>query len=670
MKVSFNWLQDYCLFTGTPRQLADLLRNLGIGLESIEEVGGDACLDLEITSNRPDLNGLIGIAREVAAATGTALTLPEVKLRGGGPPVEALSRVQVDAPDLCPRYTVRVLTGVRIGPSPDWMQRRLAAVGLRPINNVVDITNYVLFEASQPLHAFDFDRLAEGRVIVRRARANETITAIDGSVCRLGPEMLVIADAARPVALAGIMGGRDTEVSEATATVLLESAQFHSANIRRTSRALGLASDSSYRFERGVDPEGVEWASRRAAALIEELAGGKTAEGLADAWHGRQERRRVQLRVPEVERVLGLAVPGHRIEQILNRLQLRTLELRPDEITVEIPPFRPDLEREIDLIEEVARMEGYDRIPTRPGLGISPVSVPLWERFEAMLHSLLTASGFDEVRTTTFLPESLAVEVSPWSNGPALTIRNPVRKEEGALRRSLIPHLLQVKKTNEDHGHPSARIYEVAPAYLGGPPDAGTREKPLLGFLHDGEFGETKGVLEMLAERLGVTASAGFENADAPFLETGGAAVWKSGGRIWGYLGTASAALVQRYDLRRAPSIAEVDLEALLGAASFDKRLRPLPRFPSTDRDIAIIVPEEVTWARIVEAVQSLHLPLLRSIEFFDLYRGTNIEAGRKSIAFRLVFQSPDRTLTNEEVNGHREAIAARLVEQIGARLR
>ena len=667
MKISTNWVRDYVDYDGSTAELVDLLGNLGIGLEELTELGGDTCIDLEITSNRNDLNCMIGIAREIASITGSPLKVPQVTLKGSAQKVADLTQVENQSPDLCPRYTARVVSGVKIGPSPDWMQQRLEAVGLRPINNIVDITNYVLLEVCQPLHAFDYDKLNEGRIVVRRGLAGEVITSIDGTECKLTPEMLVIADASRPVAIAGVMGGLDTEVSDSTTTVLLESADFNGPNVRRTSRALVLPSESSYRFERGVDPEGVEWASRRAASLMEELAGGTTADDVIDIWPGKKERRRVSVRASEIERVLGTAVSGSRASDILQGLDLETMSADDCEVTVEIPSFRPDLEREIDLIEEIARVNGFNSIPTDSGLGIRTVERPPREDLEDLVHEALTANGFDEVLTVSFLPEKLAGCVSPWSSGPPIITRNPVRKDESALRRSLIPLLLQVKRTNEDRSHPSISVYEVSNVYLRDEPNGPSCEKRVLSFLHDGEFGVSKGVIETLAERLRVQAETTFVTCEAPFLAPGSAAVWKAGDRILAYLGTASEALVQEYDLRGTPSVAELDLDAVLEVMSFEKTFAELPKFPATDRDIAIVVDEGVTWEQVTQMVESMDLPHLGSIEFFDLYRGKGIDKGKKSIAFRLVFQAPDRTLTNEEVNGYRDSAAARLEEQLGA---
>jgi phenylalanyl-tRNA synthetase beta chain len=550
------------------------------------------------------------------------------------------------------------------------MQQRLEVVGLRPINNVVDITNYVLMEACQPLHAFDYGKLGGGRIIVRTARAGEILTAIDGTKCKLTPEMMVIADASRPVAIAGVMGGIDTEVSGGTATVLLESAEFNGPSIRRTSRALGLPSESSYRFERGVDPEGVEWASRRAAALMAELAGGTVAQGVIDVWPGKGGKRRVTVRVPEIERILGAPVSAPRVKEILSNLQLGIVEADEQRVTVEVPSFRPDLEREIDLTEEVARVDGYGKIPTRTSMTVCSAGRSPRETMEDMVHAVLTARGFDEVLTVSFLPEDLAKQYSPWCSGPPLTTDSAMRKDENALRRSLIPHLHQVRKTNEDRTHLSVRVYEVAQVYLRESAQSPNYEKRVLGFLHSGEFGETKGVLETLAERLRLRTETAFLPCEVTFLEFGTSAVWKSGDTILGYLGNAPQPLIKRFDLRETPSVAEVDLDALLELTTFGKSFAELPRFPATDRDIAIVVDEGVAWEQILKTVRSTDVPHLRSVEFFDLYRGKSIGPGRKSIAFRMVFQSPERTLTNEEVNEHRDAIVAQLTEELAAKLR
>ena len=670
MKISYQWVKDYCDYQGTPEDLVELLPNLGMEVEETIEVGEDVCFDLEITSNRNDLNGVIGVAREIACASSGELKIPEIKLKGSDQQIANLTSIDNQAPDLCPRYTARVITGVTIGPSPKWLIERLEAIGMRSINNVVDITNFVLLEACQPLHAFDYDTLNENRIVIRRGLKDESITSIDGTECKLTNEMLVIADASRAVAIAGVMGGLDTEVTESTKTILLESADFNGVSIRRTARGLGIATDSSFRFERGVDPVGVEWASRRAAALIEDLAGGTTVDGFLDDWPGKKEPTTVSIRVPEIHRLLGDEIPGEKIKRILTSLSLELVEEDADSLTFDIPSFRKDLEREIDLVEEVARVHGFNNIATVSSLPVTSAKYPVPERVADVVHQVMTGSGFDEIITVSFQSDEMAETVSPWSNGTPLVNQNPVRKQEAVLRRSLIPSLMQVRQANEGRSFNETFMYEIASVYLSGERAEDYEEKRVLSFIHGLDFAETKGVIERLAERLRICADTVISPADPSFLEPSTGGVWKAGDRILGYLGTTSKALSDKFDLREAPAVAEIDLDALEEMASFDISVTPLPRYPASDRDVAVIIPEEVTWEQVTQLVEALELPDLQSIEFFDLYRGKGIDKGKKSLAFRVVFQSAERTLTNEEVNGHRDAIIARLGEQFGAQLR
>ncbi|MDP7249245.1 MAG: phenylalanine--tRNA ligase subunit beta [Planctomycetota bacterium] len=670
MKISYKWVQDYCDFQGSPQDLEELLPNLGMEVEETIEIGEDVCFDLEITSNRNDLNGVIGVAREISCASGGELKIPEIGLKGSDEQAADFTSIDNQAPDLCPRYTARIITGVAIGPSPDWMISRLETVGLRSINNVVDITNFVLLEACQPLHAFDYETLDENRIVIRRGQDGESITSIDGTECKLTKEMLAIADASRAVAIAGVMGGLDTEVTESTKTILLESADFNGVSIRRTARGLGLTTDSSFRFERGVDPVGVEWASRRAAALIEELAGGTTVDGILDDWPGQKDPAKVSIRVPEVHRLLGDEIPGEKIKTILTSLSLDLTEGDADALTFEIPSFRKDLEREIDLIEEVSRVHGFNNIPTASNLPVTSAEYPTGERVADVVHQVMTGSGFDEIITVSFQSDEMAEGVSPWSNGTPLVNQNPVRKQEAVLRRSLIPSLMQVRQGNEGRSFNETFMYEIASVYLSGEKAEDNEEKRVLTFIHGLDFAETKGVIEQLTERLRIGDDTVISPAESSFLEKGTGAVWKAGQRVLGYLGTASRSLSDKFDLREAPSIAEIDLDALEEMASFGVSVTPLPRYPASDRDVAVIIPEEVTWEQVTQLVETLELPDLQSIEFFDLYRGKGIEKGKKSLAFRVVFQSAERTLTNEEVNEHRDAIIVRLGEQFGAVLR
>ncbi len=670
MKISVDWLRDYVDFNLSPEQLADVLAQRGMEVEELLQVGDDWCIDIEVTANRPDLLCHIGIAREVAAHLGTPLRIPDVALDEADRSVSDLVRVEVRDPQLCPRYTARVLYDVQAGPAPEPMRRRLEAIGLRPVNRVVDITNYVLMECGQPEHAFDFECLDGGVIVVRPAAEGEVLTLIDGTNVKLKPEHLVIADANYPIALAGIMGGLETEIGDRTSTVLLESARFDPVNIRRSTRSTGQSSDSSYRFERGVDPPTVEWASRRAAALIQQHAGAKLARGVVDANFAEEEPRTVRLRMGRIEKVLGMAVPAPQAGQLLEAIGFGVQPEGRDALQVTIPSFRSDVSLEIDLIEEVARCRGYGAAPDHAHLPIVPVTDSKASLVTRRVRDTLVRLGYTEAVTTTFLSEGLARKFSPWTGEEPIILSNPLRSDEAALRPSLLPSLLGVKRTNQDRGTHDVRVVEVNRVYLRRAskdqrlPD----EKNCQAIVADEDFRVLKGTIETLLDELGLAGRATLEPADYPFL--GAAAAWRIGQHAIGYLGELAEEAVELYDLRGTPCVAELDLDALVPDAVLDRRFAELPRFPTVERDLAIVVGERVAWKDILAAVHGAGAEHLESVSFGEVYRGQQVERGTKSVLFSLVYRAPDRTLTGDEVQASQDKIVAALAEKLGAALR
>ena len=675
MNISYKWLREYCNVSLSVDQLAKLLPELGLQIEAVEPKDGDTVFVLEITANRPDLLSVIGVAREVAAAANTPLKLPPVALKTAGGKVQDKTAVANDAPDLCLRYTARLVTGVRIGPSPAWLQQRLEAVGLRPVNNVVDITNFVLMECGQPLHAFDFDKLRGKRIVVRRAKPGEPITAIDGSVHKLTPEMLVIADAEVPTAVAGIMGGLDTEISDATKNVLVESAQFLPANIRRTSRALGLASDSSYRFERSVDPNGIDWASRRAAALIAEIAGGQILDGVIDVGQPVPAEKRIRFRSARARTALGVELSNERQRSLLEGLGCIVLSERSDELELSIPTFRPDLSREIDLIEEIARTHGYNNIPVETAMHVRAVPVQKADLVAAKVRDICVGLGCIEARTSSFIATDLARRFTHWAPDVNV-IRNPVNREEPALRTSLIPQLLRVKKTNLNKGADEPLFFELSKIY--GRNGAQPIEKTCLTLLDDGGYASLRGTIDTLIEHLGIAGPADYvDHADPNFasgrlakLVLNISAAGKTSQRLLGFLGEISPALAALYDIKTAPAAAELDFDLLVELAALGRRFQPLPRFPSVKRDLCVVVDDPIQWAALRAVAANEAGALAETIAFQSEYRGEQVPAGKKAVAFSVVFRSPDRTLTGEEADAIMSRIAANMTKQFAATLR
>jgi len=684
MKSSLDWLNAYLDRPAAADEAANALASVGFpddGIQTITHADGstDTQLDIEVTSNRGDCLCHLGLARELAAATGRQLHPPDDDLptRGDSEPVEARTAVTNDAPDLCPVYTARVITGVKIGPSPDWLARRLEAVGLRPVNNVVDITNFVLLELGQPLHAFDLGKLDGRRIVVRRATPGEKFIAIDGSKHALRDDMLVIADASRPQAVAGVMGGADSQVGDQTTDLLLESAAFDPLSVRRTSRALKLASDSSYRFERGVDPRAVERASRRAAAMIVELAGGTPAPGVIRVGVDEPTPRELSLRADRCNKLLGVELAAEQQAVYLERLGLQP-RIEGGQIRVSIPTFRLDLQREVDLIEEVARHHGFDRVPMHEKIAI--VTHRKQDRIAAheRLYAALIAHGYHETITPTFLPPDDAQAFAP-PGTQTLAVDPDRRSADPALRPSLLPSLLYCRKLNQDRGNDGVKLFEVAQVFARR--DGQMRERTCLAMLSDADdagsaLRELRGAFEEAVGSLG--GSAARQRLRVEPIETEAdtgarhyaAAKVMLDGRPIGRFGLLGAAEQKRFGLQTPVALLEVESEAVLALYPPAVTTVSLPRFPAIERDLSVIVAEPVRWAQIEAVIDQVQPPLLESVRFITTYRGKPIEKGHKSVSLRMVFRDPQQTLRHDQVDPQVAAVVEALSEQCGAALR
>jgi len=502
MLVSWDWLNQYVKLDMTPAEVAERLMMAGLNHEETHEIGHDFAINLEVTSNRPDCLGHLGIAREISVLWNRPLVLPPAEPAASATPVDNLTQVQVDNPGQCLRYTARVIRGVRVGPSPKWLVNRLATVGIAAINNVVDITNYVLLECGQPLHAFDLARLNGRRIIVRQARAGETFLAINHKTYALDETMCVIADAQRAVGLGGVMGGAETEVTERTTELLIESAEFDPLTIRNTARKLNLHSDSSYRFERGLDPQGVDWASRRTCQLILELAGGELADGLIDVGRKPTPREPITLRFGQLRRILGIDVESKVAQKILFALGNRELRADPERVEVMPPSWRRDLTREIDLVEEVARIHGYEKIPEDVRVPMATSHRTQTDRVLEKVRQALNAAEFDEAMTLSVVEEPWSDAFSPWTDAAPLRSSTPVLRRADRLRRSLVPSLLGARQTNESLANPVIELFEIAHIYLPQSGGALPIEELTLGLTSGGDYLAVKGVVEGLLSAL------------------------------------------------------------------------------------------------------------------------------------------------------------------------
>ena len=705
MIVSWNWLKQYVPLTMSPREIEERLMMAGLNHEETHEVGDDLAIDLEVTSNRPDCLGHIGIAREVSVLWDCPLTVPAARPAEGQTRVEDLVRVRINCPDLCSRYTARVVRGVRVGPSPDWLVDRLTTIGIAAINNVVDVSNYVMMECGQPLHTFDYGKLARagediGReIIVRRPQAGEVIEAIDHKTYRLDPDMCVIADARVPVAIGGVMGGAATEVDQQTRDVLVEAADFDPISIRTTARQLSLHSDSSYRFERRVDSQGIDWASRRCAELILETAGGELARGVVDVGARPPAREPIVLRLGQLKRILGIEVDLAVVRRILTALgnveQGNCRERTPcrsviagstepeakenegtarspfptDAMIVTPPSWRRDLSREIDLIEELARIHGYDKIPEDVSVPMAASSRRREDRVVAKIRNVLTAAGFDEAMTLSAVDEASARAVQAWTQADPLRSRTPVIRGADQLRTSLVPSLLGVRRTNESLSNPVIELFEVAKIYLSSP--GLPEEWWMLGLSSGRPYAEVKGVVEALVAAVNSQLDLTADVIDLPFLDAGASCRLLLDGQMLGYVGQLSAAGQKQGDLRSPSTVAELRLAPLFERANLIPQYVPLPAFPAVSRDLNLVVAEAVQWAQIAATVRRNGGRDLESVEYRDTYRDANrLGQGKKSFLFGIGLRSSEGTLTSQQADGVRDQIVAACRREHGAELR
>jgi phenylalanyl-tRNA synthetase beta chain len=654
----------------------------------IESVLGprEIVLKVEVTWNRPDCLCMIGMAREVAALLYQPLRLPDVAYPESGEPIETLTRVEVDDSKGCPRYTARILRGVRPGPSPFWMQKRLSLCGVRPISNVVDVTNYVMLECGQPLHAFDHALLTDGRIVVRRARAGEVLKTLDGQDRPLSPDMLVIADACRPVAVAGIMGGEGSGIGETTADVLLESAAFDPAGIHFTSQRLGLSSESSHRFERGIDVGGVDWASRRAAGLIVAHCGAAAAPGVVDAYPGRVAPRKIWCRFERTRHLLGMPLASEEIVSVAARLGLNTVDRTAEGFAVEVPTFRRDMEIEVDVIEEVARIHGLDAVPAEtPRAQVVEGADDSRTRAEWACRQRLLGLGLTEVMNYSFTSKALLdifPEPAPESR---VVLPNPVSSDYAVMRPSLIPQLVDTLGRNLAHQVHRAAVYEVGKVFMRKPDGALFEEvRVSVGLMGragrvgpDGKepvkpeemFGWIKGLVDALLTTQHVV-DVQLVAGNSPVFEKGVSLEIQSAGRRIGCMGLLNGSIRHPWRMAEPVGIAELDLAALLTLSQAAVELRAIPAYPSVARDVAVIADDSVTHEAIVDTMRRHAPPELTDIELFDIFKSEGMGRGKKSLAYTLVFQSKDRTLTDEEANGFHAVVKEALKRELKVEIR
>jgi phenylalanyl-tRNA synthetase beta chain len=701
MDISYQWLRELVDVGLEPRELADRMTMAGLAVDAVHEAGDDHVLEFDLTSNRPDCLSHLGIAREAAALTGARVTLPDLTAKSVGGRAEEFTSVRIEDVDLCPRYAARVVRGVKIGPSPEWLVRRLQAIGQRPINNVADITNFVMHEMGQPLHAFDLATLDEHRIVVRRARAGEKLKTLDGVERELDERMLVIADASRAVAVAGVMGGEETEISGSTTDVLVESAYFDPQSVRRTSKQLGLQSEASYRFERGVDYEGVRRAQDRCVALICELAGGTATEDAVDVYPNRIAPRTVALRPRRVEELTGLSVGADESLRILLSLGFEQNEGEGERLSFGVPTWRNDVSIEEDLVEEVARIHGYDKIGE--ALPPSPVTGEYLagDRRRRAARQVLTVAGFNEAINISFIEESGAVgetaaeepgegrfEVLPGllktdGEGAFVRLSNPIVEGARLMRPTLLPGLLESLRHNFNHGTRNVRLFETGRVFAGGGVDS-ARPNEVEAFaliitgqaLEEGhatgrevDFYDLKGGLESAADAIRV-GGLEFESASVRHLREGQSARVTLKGAEVGTLGRLAEEVASLYKFRQPVYVAEVSLTALLASVEELSRYTPLPRFPSVVRDVSLLADRRAGYGDMRRKVLSLGIEECRGVSLVDVYEGGNVPEGKRSVTLRVEYRADERTLRDEEADEMHARVVAALEEEFGSQLR
>ena len=671
MLFSWNQLTDYLRLAIRHEELADRLSLVGFNHESTRDVGGDICFDLEITSNRPDCLCHLGIAREIGLLLGVIPQFrdpakPSIQASG-----EPAIRVDNQAPDLCGRFEAITIHGTVVGPSPAWLVHRLETLGVRSINNVVDITNYVMNETGQPIHAYDLDKLADQTLIVRRARKGESTEALNHQRYNLDESMVVIADSREVVSLAGVMGCVNSEIADGTTDIAIETARFDPMNIRRTARALGLQSQSSYRFERPLDPRMVLWARNRCVELILQTGGGQVGTAANYPAPEAVPRPPVTLRIGQVARLLGIEIDPAEIQRILVSLGLKLIEEGPGTLTFETPIWRSDLDREVDLIEEVGRIHQYDQIPEDRPVTLGAIELDRRGRIEGETRSVLAGLGFFEAITYSFVAKDLVgADFAADPSIEPIRVEHATRKQSNLMRRSLTPSLLEVASYNEAHGNFGVRLYEVAHVYHAVTGQSLPTETSHMALLLPGDFFAAKGVLEALLAKLHIEVSLRWRPQTFPGLRQGHAAAIFQGASPFGLAGEVASATQSRLKLRGVYSVLEVDLGQIDAWTNLIPQHAGIPIYPGVERDLSLVVPQRMTWETIETTVRSAVDATFEGMTFEDSFRGGNLAPDEQSIHFSLRFRNPTKTMTSDEIDAGMARIIDHCRSQLGASVR
>ena len=693
MKVLYNCLEEFVDVKAAPADLASRLSLAGVAIDSVEESPAGPVLDAEVTANRPDCLGHYGIAREVAAIYRLQLKPLAPMLKESAEKAAVATRVEIESPELCGRFTARILRGVKVQPSPDWLRQRLEAMGQKSINNVVDVTNYVMFELGQPMHAYDFDKLNERRIVVRRTRTGEKLRTLDGVERALTKDMCVISDAARALGIGGVMGGSDTEISFSTRSILLEAAWFDPISVRRTAKALGLRTEASYRFERGTDPEMAELASRRAAELIQQVAGGELLAGVVDVYPSREPEKKIQLARKEILRVMGADIPDRDVEGILSALGFHPTRVDANRGSdgslaavweCKQVSWRRDVTRGIDLIEEVARHYGYDKFPPRLPPAKRPAHrLPHAEAQDRLVERAI-ALGYHEIVEIPIVDTERDALFRGDKIQPAV-IGNPLAEDASIMRSSGTVSMIRAIEWNLNHGNRDVRLFEIGKKYElrdGAPVETTVltlgatglaREKTIHEAAREFSFADLKGDLDRIGELAG---GLEWQPGGPAWMFPAQAAHFsalKTNGAPLGVAGQLSRRIAEQLKLRQDVYVAELELEPLLTAIESARaalRFVPWPRYPAVERDFSLVLVDGVTFAQVEQTIRALGIAEIQSIHPADLFRGGQIPAGKYSLMIRVVFQSLQGTLTDSQLSDFSSRIVTALEQKLGATLR
>jgi len=648
----------------------------------------DTQMEIGLTPNRPDCLSVVGIAREVAAMCAQPLHLPHVDIADGGDAIESQASVTIKDDELCPRYAARMIRNVKIGPSPSWMVRRLESVGMRSINNVVDVTNYVMMELGHPLHAFDYRLLEGGEIVVKRALAGEQFITLDDQKHELVDTDLMICDGKRSVAMAGVMGGLNSEVQDDTTTILLEAAYFKPTAIRRTSKRHGLHTESSHRFERGADIDMIPVALNRAAALIAELANGQVAVGVIDMYPRKLTPLAIELRVERVEQLLGIGIEQQQIVTLLSSIGLIVEVHNESSLTVQVPSFRPDLEREVDLIEEVVRLYGYDNVPaTLPRGAMDSRKTPVKQQLETLCRNTLVAAGFSELINYSFVSPQSSRQLNLPEGDPRLQqvqILNPLNEEQSVMRTSLVPSLLDTVSRNISYRSHDLRLFELRPVFFPVEGDSGGRQELRLaavicgrqqpeGWAQSGanvDFFDLKGVAEELLMALKIDQVCFDSTQSEPYLHPGKSCVLTLGEVQLGTMGEVHPQVLTSFDIDEPVFLIDLSVEQLIKASGKHPGFKPLSRYPDVSRDSALLLNEDVATQAVLDIASQTKVKNMEDMVLFDLYQGAGIPAGKKSLAVRVRYRSMEKTLTEEEVSKAHGKLIQTICKQLDAEIR